>query len=111
MEDNDLELARRFSSRLRGMLGARVLGVRVFGSRARGEAHSGSDLDLAVLLDLYDRETRNRVLDLAWELNTEIGFVPAISPTVMGREEFESMLDRERRLALDIRDEGVPVDT
>ena len=50
------EIAREFGRRVRELAGARLLEVRVFGSRARGDARPGSDLDLWVLTDREDRE-------------------------------------------------------
>lgn len=76
----------------------------------RGEARPDSDLDIAVVLDSYDRNIRNQVLDLAWELNARSGYSPAVSPLVMGEDEYRDLLARERRLVLDIEIEGIPLD-
>ncbi len=67
------ELARRF--------GDRLVGLKLFGSRARGEGRDDSDLD--VLVDVRDvtPEERGAVLDLAHDLGLEADLV--ISPLVL----------------------------
>jgi uncharacterized protein len=50
-----LELLERVKSGLRQLYGARLEGVFLFGSRARGEAAPDSDVDLAIVLDEIPR--------------------------------------------------------
>jgi predicted nucleotidyltransferase len=59
-----------FAADLRSHYGARLVGVYLFGSRARGEARMDSDADIAVILDdasvrLWDEKTV--LIDLAYE--------------------------------------------
>lgn len=70
----------RFMAWLRPRFGARLAGVTLFGSRARGEGHEASDLDLLVHIHAATRSERGEVLDAAWELEAELGV--AISPLV-----------------------------
>jgi predicted nucleotidyltransferase len=41
--------------------------VRVFGSRARGDAAEDSDLDVLVVVDQLDHATEKYISDCAWE--------------------------------------------
>ncbi|HSL84726.1 MAG TPA: nucleotidyltransferase domain-containing protein [Thermoanaerobaculia bacterium] len=76
-------LAGRFARELRERYGDAVHLVRLFGSFARGEAHEESDVDLAVVLEEADFDTRRKVIDLA----TDIGMPHdlRLSPTVFDR--------------------------
>lgn len=44
-----------------------VLEVRVFGSRARGDASEDSDLDVLVVVDRLDHEIEKYISECAWE--------------------------------------------
>lgn len=104
-----MELAKEYRSRLEAALGDRLKDVRVFGSRARGDARPDSDLDIFVLLDEADRPTRYQVIDLATDLCLETNYQFDISPLVMDEARFRRLLAHERRISLDIQNEGIPV--
>jgi predicted nucleotidyltransferase len=99
--------AREYGRRLRERFGSRVIAVRLFGSTVRGELHEESDVDLAVVLDECDWETRAEAIDLA----TAIGmtFDLRLSPTVFDRATFDRWLDQERSLVRDIVEQGIPL--
>lgn len=58
-----------FSTSLRRRIGANIRHIYLFGSRARGDHHDGSDYDFMVILDKNDRHLRDEVLD------TEVEFL------------------------------------
>jgi predicted nucleotidyltransferase len=62
-----------FGNAARASCGDRLAKIVLFGSRARGDGRSGSDLDIAVVLrDLADKiADRNRLADLAYEAIVE----------------------------------------
>lgn len=96
-----------FAARLRLRLGPRLKEVRVFGSRARGDAGPGSDLDLFVLLDHNDQLTRREICGMADDIMLEQDCVLCPSPLVMDEQEFQGLVALERRLAHDIIEQGI----
>lgn len=67
----------RFRAALAEMYGAQLERVVLYGSRARGDAHDGSDYDIAVFLrDMSDRPPEmNRLADLATDILYDVGGV------------------------------------
>lgn len=104
----DLELARRFRELAAERHPGQVLEVLIFGSRARDEAREDSDQDLFVLTRSDDPRLRAGLQDAAWDAAAEFGFPYLVVPLVMSRERFQDLQRRERLLARDILNEGIP---
>lgn len=110
MDEADRRIATEFARRVRGLVGSRLREIRVFGSRAREDARPDSDLDIWVLLDREDRQTRADILEIADDLVAENDYRTVPSPLVMGEERFGRLVAREGRLARDLLTEGIPID-
>jgi antitoxin ChpS len=67
LSDQDRDLLRRFEARVRDALPGRVERVVAFGSRARGDHHPDSDLDIAVFVRDYSFQDRLTVARTAAE--------------------------------------------
>jgi len=96
----------RFAEELRRRFGEAV-DVRLFGSFARSEADEDSDVDVAVVLERADWNTRREVIDLATDVGLPLDLL--ISPTIFDRETFERWREQERPLVMDIERDGVPL--
>lgn len=99
----DRRIAREFQRRLAGVVP--VLDLRVFGSRARGEAAPDSDLDVFIEVEKLTPELRRRIDELAWEVGFELDCI--ISTIVATREQLEDGPMGASPLVLNIEREGV----
>lgn len=95
--------------KLIGTLGPDVEVVRVYayGSRVRGDADLGSDLDLLIELRELTRAAKRKILDRAWELSLEEGYV--ISVVIVSEEAFEQGPLSLSGFARNIRREGIEI--
>jgi predicted nucleotidyltransferase len=89
------------------LVGDRLRGFYLFGSKARGDYDPESDVDLAILVDGLDRTTKERIIDVV--ADKEIKFLVVISSLVLSWQDFSDLKERERRIALDIESEGIPL--
>ena len=83
--NRDLHIAREFERRLSGV--APVRSLRLFGSRARGDAAPAADLDLFIEVDEVTPGLRARISEIAWEVGFERDRV--ISTIVATRDDLE----------------------
>lgn len=97
----------KFVTQVRQGLASNVVSLSLFGSRSRGEGDEESDLDVLVLLKQVDVATKNRVWNIANDifLDTWIN----IAPLVVSEEDFNRLLSRERRVALEIKRDSLPL--
>ena len=79
MKRKALRLASEFRKQLTSALGQPVKVV-LFGSQARGDATSYSDIDLFVVLPNMKKATLDTALDIAWEIGFEAEKVISIVP-------------------------------
>ena len=79
----------------------------LFGSRARGDYGEESDVDVAILVRGLTREMKRRILDKIAEI--ELEYLLPISVLIFSQDEFDHLKKRERRIALDIERDGIPL--
>lgn len=87
--------------------GNRVLRLVVYGSKARGDYDSESDIDIAIIIKGLTRELKNQIYDMVADI--ELKHLTPLSTLVLSEEDFEFLKKRERRIALDIEREGIPL--
>jgi predicted nucleotidyltransferase len=92
---------------LESFLGDQLVGTVLFGSLARGDYHDDSDVDVAVIVRGLTRGLKHQILDKVAEL--ELQHHTPMSVLVFSEEEFNRLKERERRIALDIEGEGIPL--
>ena len=90
-----------FCDRTRDALGPNLLDLRLFGSKARGDASAEADLDVLVVV------AEDRVLDLAFDVNLEHDVY--ISPRVVTRAVMNDPVWRLTGLLRAIEREGIPL--
>ena len=82
-------------------------GILLFGSKARGDFDPESDLDVAILVDGLDQATKREIIDIV--ADAEVKYLVVVSSLVFSWEDFQLLRARERRIAIDIDSEGVPL--
>ncbi len=73
-----------FAERVRAEYGLRVEAILLFGSRARAEGTTESDLDVWIGLRALERDERRNIIDQASDLSVASGLV--LSPLVVDPE-------------------------
>ena len=86
-------------------LGPRLLGVTVFGSVSRGEAHPESDVDVLVRIESPTPDERRAAARASWQPGFDHGLV--LSPLVLSQAEWTELVARERLIVQEIARDGV----
>ena len=96
---------KRLKAGIRRIYGKRLKKLILYGSWARGDAHEGSDVDLAVVLSGSVDAGReiDRLVDIVSDIGLEHGLLLAVYP--VSEKDFISL---RSPLLMNIRKEGVP---
>jgi len=103
LNDSDRRIVKALQEKLATV--TRILDLRVFGSRARGDATPESDLDVFLIVDHCSPSIRHRMVEIAWEVGFAYGRV--ISLIVATREDIEDGPMGANPLYLNVQREGV----
>ena len=85
----------------------KVVRVYAYGSQVRGDADTGSDLDLLIELWQVTRIAKRRIRDVAWELSLKEGYV--ISVIIVSQQEFEGGPLASSEFVQNIRRDGIEI--
>jgi predicted nucleotidyltransferase len=96
-----------FAERVRACLGETLVGLRLFGSKARGEAHEESDIDIAVIVSGDRLAAEDAAIDIAFDVN--LAHDVYISPRVILADVFEHPVWRVTHFVQAVQREGVPL--
>jgi predicted nucleotidyltransferase len=94
-----------FVARLRGQYGNKLVRVVLFGSKARGDSDTESDLDVLVVLDDGDWRFKDTVALVAFEPMIEHGVV--LSPLVVDMADYARWQEHHAPIYRNINVEGV----
>lgn len=78
------------------ILGNRVKKIILYGSYARGDYNKSSDIDIMILTDLKDKEIikyRDKIIDIAYDIEWDNNFDIDISPLVKNIDKFNYWLE------------------
>lgn len=107
MEVHSEKALKELRNYLESQLGDRLVRMVLFGSQARGDSDIESDIDIAMIVRELSRELRDQILDSVAEI--EMKYLTPLSVHILSESEFERLKKRERRFALDIEREGIPL--
>lgn len=93
--------------RLQEIAGDRIVRMVLYGSRARGDYSEGSDTDIVVIVRGLSREMKDTMLNRVADV--EIEYLRSLSTLILSEEDFLLLKKRERRIAMDIEKEGIPL--
>jgi len=79
----------QFKAGLNLAIGAQLIELKLFGSKARGDDHPDSDIDLLVIVATDDWHIRDKVYDVATDILLQMDV--CISPKVISKNRFDQL--------------------
>ena len=95
----------RFKTALQSMLGENLLSLRLFGSKARGDASEESDLDVLIVVQNKDRKLCRRIVEESLEI--DLAYNTNLAPTILSAQEYSQNRDYGTAFYRNVETEGV----
>jgi len=105
LSHRESEALRAFSTRIRAALGVNLRELRLFGSKAGGDARPDSDLDVLVVVDKERVRAEDLAIDIAFDINVASDLY--ISPRVVTAESLADPVWRTTLFVQTVTREGV----
>ena len=96
-----------FVQRLSAEFGQDVTDIRLFGSKARGRAGPGSDLDILVLVNRPDYALKHAILRLAADISLACDVL--LSPRVIPPQAWQNMVEADTLFYRSVSAESIPL--
>lgn len=107
MKEYEKKAVREFSLLLRKEIGEDLVEVKIFGSKARGEDSSESDIDILIILKQSDKKKRDIIADLSFEIGLKYDLF--LSTVVYEEDLFYSPLSKETLFYQNVQKDGILV--
>lgn len=105
MLEREIKIIEKFKALV--SMRAKVHEVRVFGSRARGDATEESDLDVLVVVDYLDHSIEKYISDCAWESGFSENII--IMPIAISIDTLKNSPIRKSSFIKNVYREGITV--
>jgi len=105
LTDKEWQAAIEFVGKVRQRFDGQLVSAVLFGSRARGQAETDSDMDVLVVMARADPEIRKEIRHLAVEVWLEHGIY--LSTRVWSRDHWHKLEELQTLLYQNIRRDGI----
>lgn len=98
---------KRFKSAIENALRDNLIEIKLFGSRARGDARADSDIDVLIITKSSEWRVNDVIYAIATDILLDDGV--AISPKVLSEMDYRRLIKTGAAFAANVAKEGVPL--
>ena len=89
LDTKEKSVLKQFKASLEQALGAQLIELKLFGSKARGDDQADSDIDVLVIVAIDDSNIRESVYNIATDILLQTDL--CISPKIISKDKFDQL--------------------
>lgn len=101
---NEKKALLEFKTALENKFGPRLIMLQLFGSKARGDFHKYSDLDIIVVVKKLTKDENGWIWEISFNLSSEEMF---LSPLTFTYNNWKKLQENHFSLARNVKEEGI----
>jgi predicted nucleotidyltransferase len=109
LKPEEKKIVREYIDLIRSRFSSRVREIILFGSRARGDSHSESDVDILIVMDTEDKGIKRQLVDLAWDVMSDNDFKVFISPVIFFNSQYNQYKKWNSSFLYNVFKEGIKI--
>jgi len=107
LEPNDRKIVGEYTKLIRTNFPNKVRDIILYGSKARGDSNSESDIDMLIVVNEHDKKTKRKISDLCWDVMANNDFKAYLSSIVFSQTEYEQYRQWNSSFLANVLHEGV----
>lgn len=105
LSENEKKVLQEFIQQITHLYPGQIISIELFGSKARGDAHHESDIDILIIVRDRQNIDRNKLYD--YVLDAELDYGIDISLKIYNKDDFDKLIQLNVPFASNIQKEGV----
>lgn len=107
LSEKEVIAINEFTREVKNFLGDNLIVIKLFGSKVKGKAEPGSDIDIYLLLKEVSPRVRDFIYDIAFNINLKYDLY--ISPRIISKELYENPIFKITPFIQSIEQEGITI--
>ncbi|OGW03240.1 MAG: hypothetical protein A2Z59_07740 [Nitrospinae bacterium RIFCSPLOWO2_02_39_17] len=107
LNKKERETLKKFRIKIEKLLSDNLVEVKLFGSKARGDARKDSDLDVMIIISSGDWRTSDMIYEIATDILIETGV--CVSPKVITKKEYNYLHNIGNLFMKNVIREGIAI--
>ena len=92
---------------IRHRFSSQIYEIILYGSKARGDSHPESDIDLLIIIDTSNKRLKQMILDIGWDVMSNNNFKVFVSPIIFFKKEYEQYQKWNSSFLENVYQEGI----
>ena len=104
---SEKKMLRDYIGQIRKKFSNKILAIIFYGSKASGDSHKDSDIDMLIVVDGHENKIKRQIQDICWDVMLEHDFPSLMTPIIFFRKQYEQYKSWNSSFLNNVAKEGI----